>query len=204
MSWRGFLPGVSSLVLASALLLAQGLPQPLVVVLIGPPASGKSTQADYLKAKYKIPIIAIEELVAKNMGNEAANRDLHRGDPALNELLRAQLEETDISRGFALDGYPATREQADYLGALVRELKLPSPIVIQIHVKDNVAHERSAKRGGPDDSPEVIAERLQEYHREMDMLRSYYPQADIWTIDGTRAPRGVSATIRLLVEERME
>jgi len=202
-SRRPLLAGLG-LLLTGSVLFAQPLPQPLVVVLIGPPASGKSTQAQYLNKKYKIPIIAIEDLVAEKLGRRQAGMDLKRNDPALDGLLRKHLEKMDLSRGFALDGYPATRAQAEYLGKLVREFKLPNPIVMQIHVPDRVAHQRSVKRGGRDDEPGIIAKRLREYHKEMDMLRSYYPEADIWTIDGTRPPKGVSATVRLLIQDRLE
>jgi len=201
---RRFLIGLPGLFLAAWMAAGQTLPAPLVIVLIGPPASGKSTQAGYLNKKYKLPIISIEELVAERMGEDAKGQDLHRGDPAISGMLREHLRVSDYRHGFVLDGYPATREQAGFLDELVQEMELPRPIVVQIHVKDQVSHERSAKRGGPDDNPEIIAMRLREYHQEMDMLRSYYPEADIWTIDGTRPVRGVSATIRLLIEDRLE
>ncbi len=189
-------------VAATGLMAGDVLPEPLVVVLVGPPASGKSTQAEYLKRKYGLPVISVEELVAADAG--AAGDKLPRTSSHLDELLRERLQRTEISRGFVLDGYPATRAQADYLGRLVREFGLPSPIVIQIHIPDKVVRERCAKRGGPEDAPEIVSQRLARYHEEMDMLRAYYPKADIWTIDGTRGVKGVSATIRVLIEDRME
>jgi len=202
MIWRRVLPLVAAALLPASAGLGEKPQPPLVVVLIGPPASGKSTQADYLKRKYKIPIISVEELVATAQGGGPDARNPWRGDPALNDLLRKRIEAINPARGFALDGYPSTRAQADYLDKLTRELHLPSPIIIQIHIPDHVAYERAARRGGPDDKPENISRRLAEYHREMDMIRDYYPKANIWTIDGTRPPRGVSATIRLLIEDR--
>ncbi len=181
---------------------AQVLGQPLVVILIGPPASGKTTQADYLNKKYKLPVVSIENLIAAHTGN--ASVALKRSDPAVDELVKSKLSSIDTSRGFALDGYPATRAQADYLASLTEQMLLPRPIVIQIRIPDQVAHERARARGGERDSPEEIARRLSEYHREMDVIRAYFPKADIWTIDGTRPVRGVSATIRLLIEERTQ
>ncbi len=202
MIWRRvlLLPAVALLLVSAGL--GEKPQPPLVVVLIGPPASGKSTQADYLKRKYKIPIISVEELVANAPGGGPGVRNSWRGDPVLNDLLRKRIETINRDRGFALDGYPSTRAQAAYLDKLTRELHLPSPIIIQIHIPDHVVYERAAHRGGPDDKPENISRRLAEYHREMDMIRDYYPKANIWTIDGTRPPRGVSATIRLLIEDR--
>ncbi len=204
MIWRRLILGAAGLILAAATLAAQALPKPLIVVLVGPPASGKSTQAEYLSQKYKLPSVSIEQLLEQKMGKDAKGADLHRGDADLDGLLKAHLQSMDVSRGFTLDGYPSTRKQADYLGQLAREMNLPSPIVVQIHIPDHVAHDRSKSRGGTDDQPEIIARRLQRYHKEMDMLTAYYPEADIWTIDGSRDERGVSATLRLLIEDRME
>lgn len=192
---RTFL-GLFAVLAAGLSLPAQDRSKPLVVVLIGPPASGKTTQADYLRLKYKLPVVTVEELIAQ------AKPGLRRGDKAVNELVRKHLETIDAARGFALDGYPATRAQADYLAGLLREKKLPSPVVIQIEVPDEVVYQRSAQRGEPGDKREIISRRLAEYRSEMAMIRSYYPDADIWTIDGTRPPEGVSATIRLLIEDR--
>ncbi len=204
MIWRRLILGGVGVILMAATLAAQTLPQPMVVVLVGPPASGKSTQADYLRKKYKLPCVSIEQLLETKMGKGAAGADLHRGDADLDGILKEYLEGMEVARGFTLDGYPATRKQADYLSELAREMNLPSPIVVQIHIPDHVAHDRSKSRGGIDDKPEIIARRLQQYHKEMDMLRAYYPETDIWTIDGSRDARGVSATLRLLIEDRIE
>ena len=174
--------------LAAAVLCAQTPEKPLVLVLIGPPASGKTTQADYIHRKYKIPVITVENLVSP---------PLRRSDPAVNGLVRAELVKIDRIRGFALDGYPATRAQAQYLAGMLEEMKLPQPFIVQLNIPDDVVWERSIGR----DRAEV-ERRLTEYHREMDVIRDYYPEASIWTVDGTRSVSGVSQTIRLLVEDR--
>ncbi|MBZ5596451.1 MAG: nucleoside monophosphate kinase [Acidobacteriia bacterium] len=102
-----------------------------------------------------------------------------------------------------LDGYPATKDQADHLATLVRELGLPSPVVIQIDVPDEVVRERLQKRKGPEDTPEQVERRLKDYHRELDTIRDYYPRANIWTIDGTRSPADVSRTIQVILRDEL-
>lgn len=118
--------------------------------------------------------------------------------PALNDLVRASLK-----KGGVLDGYPATKDQADHLATLVRELGLPSPVVIQIDVPDEVVRERLQKRKGPEDTPEQVERRLKDYHRELDTIRDYYPRANIWTIDGTRSPADVSRTIQVILRDEL-
>lgn len=158
---------------------AQEAGQGLVMVLIGPPGSGKTTQSEVLSKRYKVPVIT--------------------GDAAMSDdALRAKLKALDVSRGFILDGYPATRRQADFLGVVVKELKLPSPIILQLEVPDDVVRQRLAGKG----RPEALEKSLAQYHKEMDLVREYYPQADIWTVIGTRPIREVTQTIVSLIQDR--
>ena len=158
---------------------AQEAGQGLVMVLIGPPGSGKTTQAELLARRYKVPVVS--------------------GDAALSDdAMRARLKALDVSRGFILDGYPATRHQADFLGVLVKEFKLPSPIILQLDVPDDVVRQRLAGK----EKAAVLEKNLAQYHKEMDLIREYYPQADIWTVIGTRPIADVTRTIVSLIQDR--
>jgi len=173
------------LICFAVLAAAQEASRPLVVVLIGPPGSGKTTQAEFLNRKYGLPVIGVDDLRAK-------------AGAKLNEALRSRIQAVGGQRGFVIDGYPATHSEADFLAALVKELKLPAPVVIQLDVPDNVVRQRLAGK----EKPESVDRRLENYHREMDLVRQYYPQADIWTIIGTRTVKEVSQTIVTLVQDR--
>jgi len=194
--WNSVRRSLPLLPLMIPMLFAQppALQKPVVVVLVGQPSSGKSTQAGLLNRRFKLPVIAVEDL--RKQAGQAAN------DEALSRALRAQLSKTNTSLGFVLDGYPASRAQADYLAAMVRELNLPSPLIVQLNVPDEVVRQWAAQRKGPADAPANVERLLKRYHDEMDLLRSYYPEGDIWTIDGTRPPVEVSATIRTLLADR--
>jgi adenylate kinase len=183
--------GVTARVLVAAVSVAgaaaQGPGKGLVIVLVGPPGSGKTTQAELLVKKYGIPVLAGHELRAK-AGNSPEK---------LNTLLREQVLHAERQKGFVLDGYPATRAEADFLGKLVTEAGLPQPIVIQIDVPD--AEVRRRMKGSADADFE---KRLAEYHKELEMAQSYYPKADIWVIIGTLPPNEVFRTIMALIQDR--
>ena len=180
----------AALVLAALMmpLLAQAPGKGLVIVLIGPPGSGKTTQAGFLQKKYKIPVITADDLRQKAGGSA----------DKLNALLRDQVFHEDASKGFVIDGYPAMRAEAEYLGKLIKEAKLPPPIIVQLDVPDSEVRKRLA--GKPEAAN--LDKRLATYHEELDLARSYYPDADIWTIIGTRTPREVFETIVSLIQDR--
>ncbi|MDX2151755.1 MAG: nucleoside monophosphate kinase [Bryobacteraceae bacterium] len=180
---------VLPLILASALSVFPQAPgKGLVIVLIGPPGSGKTTQARFLREKYGIPTLAGNQLRRKAAG-----------DPEkLNALLRQQIQKADAKKGFVLDGYPSTRAEADFLAKLVTEANLPAPIVIQLDVPDEEVRRRMK---GKEDAAS-LDERIATYHRELELARSYYPQADIWTIIGNRSPQKVFETIVTLIQDR--
>jgi adenylate kinase family enzyme len=86
---------------------------------------------------------------------------------------------------------------------LAAKLNLPPAIVIQIDLPDDVARQRLAERRRVDDTPELVEERLKNYHREMDMIRSYYPEANIWTINGDKPVAMISSTIEAILNDEM-
>ena len=180
-----------------------------VIILIGPTGSGKTTQAEFLKVKFGLPTVSIDDLIKENPSvlTKYQERGIDPGtpqtSPGVNELVEARLQKIDLTRGVVLDGYPATKGQADHLEGLVKKFGLPSPIIIQLDVPDNVDYKRLESRRRADDTPEQIARRLKDYHRELDLVRSYYPQANIWTIDGTRPIADVSNTIRSILQDEV-
>ncbi len=177
----------------------------LVVILVGAPGSGKSTQAAFIQKRYNIPVIAIEDLINENPSvfknkqlSGAPNLDL-RMHPAIVGLFKKKLDSIDPKRGFVSDGFPASKEQADALATMVRDKRLSNPIVIQINVPDEELQARAKK--DPKTDLVQLARRIEDYHREMGVLRSYYPQANIWEIDGTKTPEDVSATIDSILKD---
>jgi adenylate kinase family enzyme len=167
-------------------LLAQAPGKGLVIVLIGPPNSGKSTQAEFLKKRYKIPVISVDRMTGS--------------DDSVNAEVKKRVAVANAAKGFVLDGYPASHGQADALAKLVQELHLPAPVVVQIDISDQVARAREAKKPKPESTH--VDRELKDYHADLEFYRSYYPQADVWTINGDRDPAAVSATIESLIQDR--
>jgi adenylate kinase len=164
---------------------------PPLIILIGPPLSGKTVFVGSITKTYGIPAISIEDLIKEN----AAELDKLRGvdmslaemryDPAMSRYLRARLKTADLSHGLALDGYPATLVQAEDLAKLVPELGL-RPIAFQLELPDDMIRERARKSGQESNQPQILEQRIKDYHREMDTIEIYFPKAKIVPVDANR------------------
>jgi adenylate kinase len=190
------------LVTAAAL---AGADRNMVIVLIGPTGSGKTTQAAFLQKRYGLPVISADDLLKqhpealKKYQTPGIDPGVPQSSPALNDLVHDRIGQMDAKKGFVLDGYPATKDQADHLEAMVKEMGLPSPVIIVLDIPDKVALKRDKKRGRDDDTPAQIERRLKDYHREMDFVRTYYPEANIRTVDGTKPVAEVSKAIEAIL-----
>jgi len=115
-------------------------------------------------------------------------------------LMRERLAEDDAQAGFVLDGFPRNAAQAEALDDLLEELRRPLDLVLDLQVPDEVCIERLVRRaeaeGRKDDSPEVIARRLEIFHRETEPLIGYYlPRGIVVGIHGDRSRDEVWAEI---------
>lgn len=185
-----------------------------VIILLGPPGSGKTTQSAFLSRKYHIPAISASDLLKKSHGRKSklskpleigtASGDLVNDD-ALNELFRSRVEKPDALHGFILDGYPASEKQAAYLAALLSERQLPQPTVIVLDAPDAVVKQRMERRRRVDDRPAIIERRLADYRREEQFIVGYYGpgqsagNARLFHVDGTRSEAEVSQQITALL-----
>ena len=174
-----------------------------VLVLIGPPSSGKTTQAEILHRDLGMAVISADDLIARNQErfqrfkNPALTGVEPRLDPALNALVEQALQNTDLTRGVVLDGYPAAVSQGEYLAGLREKLMLPKALVIHLQIPDAEVLRRLKQQKAAD-----IDQQLKDYHREFDFAKTYFPEADLQTVDGTKAPDVVALEIRKLLQAR--
>ncbi len=98
------------------------------IILIGPPGSGKGTQAVRIAGRYRIPHISTGDMLraaakaGTPLGLQVAATLASGGlvpDELMTDLVRVRLAEPDVSRGFLLDGFPRTVGQAESLDAIL-------------------------------------------------------------------------------------
>lgn len=125
------------------------------LILIGPPGSGKGTQAELLSQRLGLVHYStgdvLREAIDKNTpeGRKArpfmANGQLVP-DELVNEIVRARFRGTDKPQSFVLDGYPRTFAQALNLDAVLEEQNLPLSSVIFLKVEDDEIVNRLGNR----------------------------------------------------------
>jgi len=124
------------------------------LVLLGPPGSGKGTQAVRLAEKFGVPHIATGDLFRAEMAQNTelgklANQFIAHGnlvpDAVVNDMMHTRLAREDCE-GFILDGFPRTLEQAEELAVIMEELGRPISLAVNIEVPDDVIVERAIGR----------------------------------------------------------
>ncbi|MEW6545975.1 MAG: adenylate kinase [Bacillota bacterium] len=125
------------------------------IVLLGPPGSGKGTQASRLAASWGVPHIstgdAFRQAVAEGTSlGRLAQEYMRRGelvpDGVVNRVVADRLARDDCSRGFVLDGYPRTLDQAEALADMLRECGQGLDAVVDLVVSEEELVRRAAGR----------------------------------------------------------
>ena len=159
------------------------------LVLLGPPGSGKGTQATRLKEYLQVPHISTGDLLRAEVAAGSplgmqAKEVMARGELVSDAILLGMLEDRfsrdDTRAGFILDGYPRNQAQADALGKLLEKLGQKFDAAVQLDVPTELLVERIAGRaaaeGRADDNPESVRKRLQVYTDQTAPVIEYYRQ----------------------------
>lgn len=117
----------------------------MYILLMGPPGAGKGTQAEKLVAQFQIPHISTGDMfraAVKNgteLGKEAKKYMDAGGlvpDAVTIGIVRERLTQKDCAKGFILDGFPRTTEQAIALDGILKDLSINLTGVVNIGVPD--------------------------------------------------------------------
>ena len=179
------------------------------LLIMGPQGVGKGTQAALLAEHYNIPAVSTGDIFRYNLKNQTelgrqAQLYIDKGelvpDEVTNSIIKDRLAQDDASHGWILDGYPRNAAQVEALDSILSELGITLDRVIALNADHDVLMERMLKRaeieGRADDTPEVIAKRLDIYARETEPLLDIYRQRGLLLmVDGVGEISGISRDI---------
>lgn len=129
------------------------------LVLLGPPGSGKGTQADLLQQRCGWAHISTGDILRDAVRNntplgQVARPYMEQGryvpDEVVISIIQERFRRADRPENFVLDGYPRTRTQAEALDAVLADAGLPLDHVILLEVPDDEIVQRiSGRRSCP-------------------------------------------------------
>jgi adenylate kinase len=185
------------------------------LILLGPPGAGKGTQAQMLAAKHGLVQLSTGDMLraavkaGTDIGRKAEAVMKSGGlvsDDIVIGIISERIEQPDCAKGFILDGFPRTLNQADALGSLLASKGKELHAVIELKVDDTILVSRIETRaretlaaGGTvraDDNAEALKTRLMAYYRETAPLTGYYfAYRKLKMVDGMASIPEVSAQI---------
>lgn len=179
------------------------------LILLGPPGSGKGTQAQKLAELYQIPHISTGDLLREAVANQTelgkkAKGYMDRGELVPDEtilgMVRDRLSQDDTKGGWVLDGFPRSVSQAEFLDKLLREISQESDRSINLEVPDDTVVSRMLSRGRTDDNEETIRRRLEVYRQQTAPTINYYSDRDrLLSVDGDRDIDEVTAALKAAI-----
>ena len=189
------------------------------LILLGPPGSGKGTQAQRLVHKHGIVQLSTGEMLraavaaGTPVGLQAKEIMANGGlvpDEVVVGIIADRIELPDAKKGFILDGFPRTVPQAAALDELLKKKHLKLDAVVELRVNESALLDRVETRAAEtrargeevriDDTPEVLTKRLAQYRALTEPLIHYYSEKrKLLTVDGMMTIEHVTREINRIL-----
>jgi adenylate kinase len=185
------------------------------LILLGPPGSGKGTQAQRLVQRYGIIQLSTGDMLRAAIAAQTpiglqAKDIMAAGhlvpDEIVVGIISDRIDQPDAANGFILDGFPRTVRQAEELDELLKQKRMTLDAVIELKVNESALLARVENRAAEtrargeevraDDTPEVLKKRLHNYRGQTEPLIHYYAdQRKLMTVDGMMTIEEVTGEI---------
>tara|TARA_B100001123_G_scaffold117069_2_gene136256 strand:- start:6954 stop:7532 length:579 start_codon:yes stop_codon:yes gene_type:complete len=190
----------------------------MILILLGPPGSGKGTQAGFIKNKLDVPHLSTGDILRKSVKDatelgKIVDEIMGKGklvpDSLVLDVIRERILEEDCKKGFILDGYPRNLAQAESLKFVLEEINMKIDQIIFLDVDFDVLQSRIENRAKEnngeirvDDTSEVLIKRLDEYRNQTAPLENYYSNYKNFNkINGMTSISEVSMEIEKLLDK---
>jgi adenylate kinase len=189
------------------------------LILLGPPGSGKGTQAQRLVQRHGIAQLSTGEMLRAAVaaqtpvGLKAKDIMASGGlvpDDVVIGIISDRLDQPDAAKGFILDGFPRTVPQAEALDELLKKKHMKLDAVVELRVNESALLDRVENRAKEtrargeevriDDTPEVLTRRLASYRQLTEPLIHYYSERrKLATVDGMMTVENVTRDINRIL-----
>jgi adenylate kinase len=189
------------------------------LILLGPPGSGKGTQAQRLVQRHGIVQLSTGEMLRAAVaaqtpvGLKAKDIMASGGlvpDDIVVGIISDRLDQPDAKKGFILDGFPRTLPQAEALDELLKKKHMRLDAVVELRVNESALLQRVETRVAEmrargeevriDDTQEVLTKRLASYRSLTEPLIHYYSERrKLLTVDGMMTIEHVTREINRIL-----
>jgi adenylate kinase len=189
------------------------------LILLGPPGSGKGTQAQRLVQRHGIVQLSTGEMLRAAVAAQTpvglkAKDVMAAGglvpDEIVIGIISDRLDQPDAANGFILDGFPRTVPQAEALDELLKKKHMKLDAVVELRVNESALLQRVESRVAEmrargaevrvDDTPEVLTKRLASYRALTEPLIHYYSERrKLLTVDGMMTIEHVNREINRIL-----
>jgi adenylate kinase len=189
------------------------------LILLGPPGSGKGTQAQRLVKRHGIVQLSTGEMLRAAVAAQTpvgikAQHIMASGglvpDEIVVGIISDRLDQPDAAKGFILDGFPRTVPQAQALDDLLKKKHMKLDAVVELRVNESALLARVETRVAEmlargeevriDDTPEVLSKRLASYRSLTEPLIHYYSERrKLLTVDGMMTIEHVTREINRIL-----
>jgi adenylate kinase len=189
------------------------------LILLGPPGSGKGTQAQRLVQRHGIVQLSTGEMLRAAVaaqtpvGLKAKDIMASGGlvpDEIVVGIISDRLDQADAAKGFILDGFPRTVPQAEALDELLKKKHMRLDAVVELRVNESALLQRVETRVAEmrargeevriDDTQEVLTKRLASYRSQTEPLIHYYSERrKLLTVDGMMTIEHVTREINRIL-----
>lgn len=176
------------------------------IAFIGPPGSGKGTQAARLAEELGVTALSTGEVLrAAQHSDTPAGREIAArlavgelvSDDLVLRIVADRLAEADCRHGYLFDGFPRTAPQAVELDRLLEDHGAKLDAAVLLVAPEEELLRRLASRGREDDNTEQIRQRLRDYKALTAPLADYYQERGLLTtIDAVGTPEEVYQRLR--------
>lgn len=187
------------------------------LILFGPPGVGKGTQASRLLSRYNLIHISTGDMLRAAIAagtplGAIAKKHVESGGLVPDDVIIGLVREVLIAnlsegRGFLLDGFPRTVDQAKALDELFKELEITDVNILMLQAPEEELITRMVKRGletgRKDDTEETIRHRLTVYVQQTAPVKAYYDTSrEVDLVDGLGAMDDVTDRITKVLDQK--
>ena len=186
------------------------------IIFFGPPGAGKGTQAKIISEFLKLPHLSTGEILRKKILEkdnlsmklkEIMSSGKLVSDEILNVIVSSRLS-NEASKGFILDGYPRTLEQAKFLNNFLEKQSNKINYIFNIQISFDILKERIIKRSSEesrdDDKIDVITTRYNEYLHTTEKVSQFYKEIQpkiFHEIDGINKIDEITSKIKEILKK---